>query len=146
MPSRVIDSVTGQQREHRKGKGDRQSRQIFEVRGREDAPVLLPCLTRQLSKARTGRRSHALGDGMIVIAPDRGRRVLAHPVDARNRLYAVLDEITDEQTGIERLVDNGAERCPVGVNVGQYQNLHATLFPMPKPGFQNSRTSRWLSV
>ena len=72
---------------------------------------------------------------MIVIAPDRGRRMLAHPVDARNRFHPVLDEIADEQTGIERLVDDGAQRGPVGVNVGQHQNLHATLFPMPKSGF-----------
>ena len=104
--------------------GHRHSRQILEVRGRQYAPVLLPSLARQLAKARSCGRSHMLGDRMIVIAPDRGRRMLTHPIDAGDWLDPVLDQIADEQTGIKRLVDC-TERGPVGVNVSQHQNFHA---------------------
>jgi len=60
---------------------------------------------------------------MVMIAADGMRRLLADPFDARRRLEAVIDQITQHQADVERLGDSIQGR-PIGVDIGQQKNAH----------------------
>ena len=84
-----------------RGSGGRRRETRSRVSGRV-TPVRylkpLPPLTRDV-----------LGDAVVVIAADGVRGVLAHPVDARRRLQAVIDQVAQEQADVVRL-----RRWPAG--------------------------------
>ncbi len=81
-----------------------------------------------------------LGDAVIVIAADGVSGFLLHPRNARGRFQAVIDQISQDQTRVERLVDRLQGR-PVRVEVGQQQYPHEDrclskpLAPHLRPSF-----------
>ena len=54
---------------------------------------------------------------VIVIPAHGGLNILTDPVDARDRIGAVIHQIAEKQADIERLLDR-AQGGPVRVNVG----------------------------
>ena len=68
-----------------------------------------------------------LGDCVIVIATHGDHRMPADPIDAANRVGAVIDQIANEQADVERFLNRG-QRRPVRMDVGQNQDLHMWLF------------------
>src|SRR5262249_41711900 len=64
-----------------------------------------------------------LGDAVIVVAADGVRGFLLYPCNARGRFQAVIYQISQDQTRVERLVDRLQGR-PVRMEVGQQQYPH----------------------
>jgi hypothetical protein len=65
---------------------------------------------------------------MIMVASNCGSGPLPDPIDAGNRFRTVFDQVAEEEAGIEFLL-NGAERCPIRMNVCQDKNSHSTYIP-----------------
>jgi hypothetical protein len=63
-----------------------------------------------------------LRHGVIVIAADSRGRVRTNPIDARQGIGRVIDQVAEEQANVVRFLDRG-ERGPIRMDVGQQQNL-----------------------
>ena len=100
-------------------------REILHAGRIEDAPMDKPRRGRQPAKTAARLGGNPLGDRVIVVSADGGRRPRVDPIDAGDRIGRVLDQVAEEKTRVERLLDRG-ERRPVRMNVGQEQNFHAT--------------------
>ena len=89
------------------------------IPGRIDqVPVQWPRGNGELAEPAAPLGQDSLGHGVIVIPAHRGLDILPHPIDARNRIGTIVDEVAEEQTGIERLL-NRAQGGPVRVDVGK---------------------------
>ena len=77
---------------------------------------------------------------MIVIAANGGGRMTLNPFDTRDGISAVIDEVAEEQAGVERFFD-GEQSWPVRVDIGKHENLHVPRIRMRKESAQTR--CRW---
>jgi hypothetical protein len=72
-----------------------------------------------------------LRDAVIVVAADGMMGSLADPVDARDRLEAVIHQVAEAEADIVRLLERLQGR-PVGVDVCNEKNAHRRRAPPKK--------------
>lgn len=73
------------------------------------------------SPSRPG--GNVLGNPMIMVSTNGTCRVFADPFHTRYGIGAIVDQISQNQAGVERLIDR-AQCGPIGVDVGEYQDSH----------------------
>ena len=70
----------------------------------------------------------------MIVIPAHGRGgVFSNPIDTRDGVGTILDDVPDTQAGIVSLI-NRRKGGPVSVNVGDNQDLHAALPDIPVIG------------
>ena len=101
----------------------RQAGEIIADRSRRTRSIdKRPRHARQVTEAADPLNRHPLSHAMIVIAANAVRHISPHPVDARPRLQAVIDQVAEKEAMI-KLLANRLERVPVRVNIGNQEDV-----------------------
>lgn len=85
--------------------GNRKPGKEFVASRIDQVPMQRPGRNGQLAKSGVAFRKDPLSDRMVVIPPHRSVDVLPYPIDTRNGIGTVIDQIPDEQTRVKRLLN-----------------------------------------
>ena len=106
--------------------GDRQLRQEAAVGLPDGLSGERPRGAGQVLEADSAGDDDAVGGPVVVVAADGMMRVAADPVDARDGVDAVIDQVAEEQADVTRLAHRREGR-PVRVDVGDDKDAHECL-------------------